>query len=316
MLTAYRHNCIGYTSHSEIILLSELCDDSSFSLSIRYNRPLKPAYGIGSRISIHYTEESYQVEEYNSAHSILDSNSRSCVLLVLPPLQGLLEAVVRGPPFQCQLLQIYFHCTLQSQEPYECTHGSEASFVPELWKHLIQLHNKDAMRQNKRLTPALTRNVRINLDTCQEAIIIWSGAQGSVIFIAFPASDVCNGKITWGTIVLRLPPSLPAWSPFGYTVRPFPVTTTAVSVTNTRPPLFCLLPAPVHPSEAAVLPEHESGAFTSYYSPNTNAGTNANKGGPVVGVASDSLSKNGALAHATKPMLILGAISAVVVASL
>ncbi|KAF9267839.1 hypothetical protein L218DRAFT_941236 [Marasmius fiardii PR-910] len=188
-------------------------------------------------------------------------------------------------------------------------------------------------------TPQLTQ--------CQNATITWKDAQGSVNLIAVPASDVCNGNIladlgdhdgssgstSWqvdvpaGTklVFTTLDASdKEAWSG-EITVQP----SNDDSCVRAEYKAASLLPSSSASSDSASASSSSSssapgtlvvtptaGASTSYSSPNSNSNGNTNSGGPVGGVASDPLSKNGALTHATKPMLILGAISAVLAASL
>ncbi|KAG7089488.1 hypothetical protein E1B28_011168 [Marasmius oreades] len=178
-------------------------------------------------------------------------------------------------------------------------------------------------------TPSLTQ--------CQDAAITWEGAKGPVNIIAVPASDACNGNIladlgdhdgnsyTWkvdvpaGTKLVLTSldtEDVEAWSG-EITVQPSDDDSCVRAEFKTASSASSSASSTASSSEAAgtlvVTPTKAASSSSSTGS----TGSTGNSNGPVGGVANDPYtSSNGALRQTTTPVLILGAIGAVLAASL
>ncbi|KAL0577135.1 hypothetical protein V5O48_004849 [Marasmius crinis-equi] len=179
-------------------------------------------------------------------------------------------------------------------------------------------------------TPQLTQ--------CQDANLTWSNAKGIVNIIAVPAADTCNGKIladigdhdgnsfTWkvalpaGAKVVLTTIDTAEEEAWTNEITVGESDDTSCIPDELKKDLASLVPSSTSASAAStssaagtlvVSPTIASSASSAYTSPSSTPGV-------VGGVASDPLSakSNGAARQATTPMLVLGALSAILVACL
>jgi hypothetical protein len=181
-----------------------------------------------------------------------------------------------------------------------------------------------------------------DLTQCQDATIGWEGANGAVNIIAVPAADTCNGDIladlgdhqdgtstSWkvalpagAKVVLTAIDSTAEESWTGeITVKPsnddscvpealkkqFATSSSAADSSSASSA------GSSKPASASTLQLVATNTRTAVTAPTTSS----TSGGPIGAVGSDPFSsKNGASRHATTPLLVLGAMTAILAASL